>query len=434
MKKVRLAVCLVSVVALLSACGGGGGGDNRAVPANSVEVRGRISDLANVSIQGARVVAIKADGAVISSAVSDVAGQYVLSVPAVGGISGVPSLTLRVDAQDYQSVPGGVRPSKALDITASGQTGSGVPVIQNASSDISLISLPSGSRGSIAGTVTGDNRDGVLVVGGGSSALSGPDGGFVLFNVTPGSVTVNGYAAGLQFTPATVTVTAGAQATGATLNPSGAATGSLSGSINLINTPVGATTSIVLAVKGTFNDISESGEVPRGLRVQRVSGSFTISGVPQGEYLLLAAGENDGLVRNPDPAIAGTQLVSVTVGTGSVTVPSAIQVIAALNHPTPGQAGPEKITTTPTFTWDDVSGEDYYSVSVFDSFGALVWEKPDVPKITGAGSVSVTYGGSALSPGFYQFRATSWRTVGPTPISRTEEQRGQFYVCGANCP
>jgi hypothetical protein len=37
------------------------------------------------------------------------------------------------------------------------------------------------------------------------------------------------------------------------------------------------------------------------------------AGVPDGKYVALAAFENDGLVRDPDTSIGGTQIVHLTV-------------------------------------------------------------------------------------------------------------------------
>ena len=62
------------------------------------------------------------------------------------------------------------------------------------------------------------------------------------------------------------------------------------------------------------------------------------------------------------------------------------------------------------------------------------WEKLDVPLVTGSGNVSVAYGGPALAPGYYQFRAVSWREkkggsqASRTYISATEDLRGVFVV------
>ncbi len=95
----------------------------------------------------------------------------------------------------------------------------------------------------------------------------------------------------------------------------------VTGSVELVNAPDGALTSVILVVEDTFDLPAAWGEAPRGLRSPRtgspdVSGSFSISGVPAGRYVVLAAYENDDLVRAPDTNAAGTDFVTVDVKAG----------------------------------------------------------------------------------------------------------------------
>jgi hypothetical protein len=292
--------------------------------------------------------------------------------------------------------------------------------------------------GSIAGTVGGEpGKRGVLVVAEGPAAISGisdTDGAFVIFNVPPGSYQVRGYAAGVQLETAPATVTAGARATVA-LAPRQAPLGSVSGSVNVVNAPGGSLTSVVLVVKSTFNDKLLRGEVPPGLRAPQggppnVAGAFTIGDVPDGTYLVLAAFENDGLVRDPDTSIGGTQIQQVQIGEASraVTLPASFKITEGLQVMQPGAGeAPEPVTGTPTFVWKDDSSEDGYAIEVVDSLGTVVWSNDKLPRVTG-GNVSVLYGGPALTRGrFYQFRATSYRRD-HVPISQTEDLRGVFIA------
>ena len=138
---------------------------------------------------------------------------------------------------------------------------------------------------------------------------------------------------------------------------------------------------------------------------------------------------NDGSVRDPDTSISGTALVRLEVAGGapSVTNPS-FSVTDALGVIGPGKDSPETVTGTPTFRWADDSSEDRYELVVFDAFGNKVWEKLDLPGVSGSAEVAVAYAGAeALKPGMvYQFRATSIRR--DVPISRTEQLRGVFSV------
>ena len=236
---------------------------------------------------------------------------------------------------------------------------------------------------------------------------------------------------------------AGKTLTGVALSASADALGKISGSVNIVNAPGGSLTSVVLVVASTFDDKFVRGEVPRGLRSPLsgppdVAGAFTIDGVPAGTYKVLAAFENDGLVRDPDPNIAGTQIVTVDMPTPGqdVALASSFKITEALEVFGPGVDAPEAVTTPPKLRWADDSSEDFYTVFVYDAYGNRAWclsddpadagDGPALPAVNGANEVSVDYGGP-MEPGmYYQFRATSWRQQGP--ISATEDLRGVFYV------
>ncbi len=405
----------------------------------AVKVRGQVFDLAagiGKPIGSARIVAVDDSGAAISSvAVTGADGMYDLRIPAPRDASGNIQnykFTLRADASGYQSFPGGLRPAIPTDVTSAVQSGASW-VITNPSTNIGLIGLPSAQRSTITGKVVAPLHAGVLIVGGGSSAISDIDGSFVLFNVTPGSVTVKGFAAGQQLTPATVTVAPSAQAD-VVITASSTPLSRVSGSLSLVNAGGIATTSVVLIVKDTFSATLERGETPRGLRKTGVSNQFTFEGVPDGEYTVIPSLDNDGAVRDPDTSISGTTIVNITVPNGTVrdiTLPTGFKVTAALAVRGPGMDQPEGITTaTPLFKWADDSSEDGYEIRVFDSFGTKIWENLAIAKVTGSPDVTATYAGPALQPGmYYLFQALSYRIkTGRVAISRTEDLRGIFYL------
>jgi hypothetical protein len=411
-------------------------------------VRGRVFDaVTTTGIANAHVLGLDDQATAITDiAISAADGTYELDLPVARNDDGTPvevTFTLRSSAQDYQPFPSGLRTS--LPIETSGATKQEkVYVIQLPLTDISLIPLPAAEQGqpSISGTVVaGEFSAGVLVVaeagGKGLTAVSSKSGAYTIFNVPNGSYTVSGYAAGVVLNPATASV-AGSPLTGIDLSQAGAAGGSVSGNVQIVNAPGGSLTSVVLVVESTFDDTFVRGEVPRGLRTPlsgppNVSGSFSIAGVPPGRYVVLAGFENDGLVRDPDPNIAGTQIVHLEMpnpGT-PMEISDSFKITEALAVVGPGADGPEGVSGMPTFVWQDDSSEDFYSIVVYDAFGNLVWENPDVPSQSGGDNVSVPYGGPALTPGmYYQFRATSWRSPGgnPGPISQTEDLRGVFFV------
>jgi hypothetical protein len=141
---------------------------------------------------------------------------------------------------------------------------------------------------------------------------------------------------------------------------------------------------------------------------------------------VLAAFENDDLVRDPDTSIGGTVIQHITVAGPNVDVPG-FKVTEALAVISPGANGAETVSGTPTFQWVDDSSEDSYDVKVFDALGTLVWEAPSVIGPNGNAPATVAYAGPALVPGmYYQFRAISIKDG--VPISTTEDLKGVFYA------
>jgi len=315
--------------------------------------------------------------------------------------------------------------------------GGGGLVIMNASTDIALLpAAGTAGRGSIEGTVDAADPGGVLVLAvqgttAVSSAVSDRDGDFILFDVPPGATSVQGYRSGLRVTPVDVTATSGA-VTGVVLQTATDGLATVSGNVQLVNAPGGSMTSVILTVESTFIASAARGEAPAGLRAFPVTGAFSIPGVPPGRYVVLAAFENDDLVRDPDTGIGGTALVHVEVpaGGGDVTIPESFKVTGALAVVSPGASTIEVISTTsPVFTWADDSSEDGYELYVFDAFGTLAYMDLGVARVSGGTTVSATWSGAPLVEGMiYQFRAYSWRdrTGGRTYISGTEDLRGVF--------
>jgi hypothetical protein len=389
-------------------------------------------------IANARVVARDAnDTAVSTVAITAADGTYSLNVPAPRDANGVPvkvQYTLRADASGYDTFPKAPRIALPIDISEA----AGTPlVLQNAATDIGLIPIPNASgNGFISGKVTGDVVSatdgskilpgGMLVVANGVTGVVDKAGNFVVYNVPAATgIEVHGYAQGIQVTPATVTVTAGKETAGVELKTAGEATATISGNIQIVNATGGATTSVILVVEETFEPNAARGEAPRGLRVGDVSGAFSINGVPDGNYVVLAAFENDGLVRDPDTSIGGTEIVHITVAGMSQELAEGFKVTGALAVTSPGAEKLDEVSGTPTFVFEDDSSEDTYEVRVFDALGELVWEDLAVPGQSGSGDVSVDYGGDPLTPGMiYQFRATSIKDT--VPISATEDLKGVF--------
>lgn len=379
------------------------------------------------AIEGAHVVARDPNGAAVSRvAKSDGEGHYSLIVSAPRGPDGLPTsvaYTLRADAAEFAPFPAPPRVALPIDVgSASGDP----PVVQSAATDITLLPLADASGlGIVSGAVLGDAPGGALVVAGALTAVADLDGAYTLFNVPAGSTAVEAYAAGAAYTPASAEVAPGAETTGVDLAPSGEATATLSGKIEIVNGGGAGVTSVVLAVASTFQEALGRGEVPKGLRVGDVSGDFSLTGVPPGDYVILAAFENDGLVRDPDTSIGGTETLQVSLTAGQDLAAGSFKVTGALAVLAPGASGLEVVTAPPTLSWEDDSSEDEYLVQVHDALGTLVWETTGNFDPGGSKPVTLPYAGDPLVSGMiYQFRAVSVK--GGVPISATEDLLGVF--------
>jgi hypothetical protein len=393
-----------------------------------VTLRGRVYDsLDDKAIAGARVLARDPSDAVISRvAITGADGTYELVVPARRDASGAPveaNITLRADAQTYETFPKAPRVALPIDLsTAAGKP----PAIESAATEISLLPLSdSEGLGSISGVVHADQPGGTLLVAGGATGAADLDGSYTIYNVAAGDVTVKGYAADLALDTASATVSAGKETTGVDLHATGDATAVVSGKVEIVNAPGGSATSVILVVADTFDEATARGETPRGLRQGNVTGDFSIAGVPDGDYVVLAAFEDDALVRDPDTSIGGTEIVRITVSGQDLPVAESFKVTGALAVVSPGASTMEEVSGTPTFVFEDDSSEDLYEVRLFDALGAKIWEDLEVPRVSGSDNVSVEYDGPALIPGMiYQFRTTSKKDG--TPISQTEDLKGVF--------
>ncbi len=419
-----------------------------------VRIHGLVVDAVTLApLTGAQVNGLDRTSAPLGEvAVSDAEGHYELLVSAPrlpdGELSPEAAYTLQGFAQDYQPFPSGIR--VALPISAADAPYDETLkafIIENPSTTVGLIQLPADQRGgvTISGHVLGEASGGTMVIAEGQDpapyAVADSTGAYTLFNVRAGAPTLKGYRRGLEVTPRALTV---ADVDQADIDLDVVAEGNdnlaaVSGSVTIVNAEGGSETSVVLVPTSVFNGNLLRGPVPFGLRSPdpgiepNVSGSFVIPGVPAGTYKVLAAFENDFLVRDPDLTIGGTSLVEITVEAGRDTaLPESFKVTEALAVTSPGKEKPEVVSATPTFIFADDSSEDYYIVRVFDVFGALVWEDAMVPGVSGSKTVEVPYAGPALTPGmYYQFRATSAREKGGgTAISQTEDLRGVFIVEG----
>jgi hypothetical protein len=302
--------------------------------------------------------------------------------------------------------------------------------------------LLSGQLHDAAGSETAETLaklSGVLMVAEGAetwTSITDKRGAFTIFNLPDGTFELGGYAAGVDVTRQSSSL-AGADKTDVKLEAKLGSLSKVTGSVQLVNPGDGKATSVILVVESTFDAKFARGETPRGLRTPQsgtpnVTGAFSIDNVPDGRYVVLAAFENDALVRDPDTNISGTDTVHITVKGGDLQLSESFKVTGALTVMTPGTDEPEAMITAPMLRWADDSSEDWYEVRVYDAFGKEVWSALHVVAQSGSSDVSVPYAGPMDNGMYYQFRVTSWRMPGgnkaAAPISASEDLRGVFYV------
>ena len=407
-----------------------------------VVIRGQVIDLASsTGVANAHIVALDINGAAASEvAVSSDTGEYELPIPSTRREDGTPvsvELTLRADAAAYQTFPSGLRQSLPIDTSNPEDTGDAL-VVSSALTDIGLLGLPEGSgQGQIFGQVEiPESQNGMLVVassadGVGFAAVANRSGGYRIFNVPAGDYEVQAYARGVNYAPQQATLGAAGE-TEIDLALDDRATGTVSGSVQIVNPTDGSVTSVILVVESTFDDVLARGQTVPGLRAPEpgvapdIMGNYTLEGVPAGRYVVLAAFENDNLVRDPDISIGGTSTLHIEVTPGETTTVEGFKVTGALEIFGPGAQGSEQVQGLPVFSWKDDSSEAEYQVQVFDSFGNITWETT-IPGASGNDPM-VEYAGPDLQSGmYYQFRVTSFSNTG-TPIARTEDLKGVFLV------
>jgi hypothetical protein len=406
-------------------------------------IRGQVFDLADgEAVADANVVALDVNGAAASGvAVSDETGAYELSVPATRNADGVPigvELTLRADASGYQTFPSGLRQALPVDTEEAVEDENGDFVLASTLTEIALLGLPAGSGDAqIFGSIeVPDSSVGALVVATGSdgrgyTAVADRSGEYRIFNLPAGDYEVLAYSRGLNYAAADATVAAGGEVE-VDLSVADKNTGTVMGTVQIVNAPGGAVTSVILAIESTLDENLGRGQTVPGLRAPtpgtapNITGDYSFEGVPAGRYVVLAAFENDALVRDPDLSIGGTSILHIEVQPGMTTTVAGFKVTEALEVFGPGAGEAEAVTGAPTFSWADDSSEASYDVEVYDAFGNLVWEST-IDGVSG-GDPSLVYGGPELKPGmYYQFRVTSLANDG-VPRARTEDLEGVFFV------
>ncbi len=414
-------------------------------------VRGTVSDLStSAALSGARAVALDASGSPLSRvAVTATDGAFSLTVPAERDSSGKPiasSITLRADAQGYQTFPGGVRTALPIDLsTATFDSGANDWVITSTLTALKLLALTSGGQAYIHGNVAKPpSGAGRLVVaepapggagpGTGLTGVADTDGNYAIFNLAVGtSYVVTAYTKGANYTPVTTATLATGDNAVDTIALSGGTGMTLSGGLIFNNSPPNLTPSVTLAVQSTYDTTLDRGYAPPGLTVTGDTNGYTFTGVPDGKYQVLAAFTLDGDVRNiSGTGNTGSPAVTIAGGTCTAGCPLAnFKIIPAVQLDTIDgvavSATPVTLTTAnPVFAWTTTSvdsSSQTYDVWVYYSTGLTAMH---VSLGASSGQNTVKYVGPALVRGeYYQLRIYAIANGGAVD-SYTEDVAGVF--------
>ncbi len=341
---------------------------------------------------------------------------------------------VRISAQGFNEVPQGSVSPVPFSVS-SGQT----------FSQKYYMNVLQGTFGKIEGTVN-PNLAGFLIVAKSSGmnseyhTNSGPDGYFVLFNVSYESYEVDAIKSGYQSAnQPQVTLTSGSSSATVQINVNQITGSTLIGKVTF------------LAVENGIVDISLldkiSHTVVNGLTAMIDSSrNYVINNIPAGEYIAWASYENDGYVMDPDWIFKNPGALNVSFSTDTpkvrdFSVTGVITIISPTNPP--GEITPALADSLfPTFHWNAYPQTKEYIVEVRDINGNLVWggftesgeiRHSQIPKEWN--SVEFNFDGSAssqLQPGnIYQWRlyadddATS---DVQTLLSSSEDLMGLFFI------
>lgn len=350
-------------------------------------------------------------------------GTYAVQIPAG-------AYTIKASRQGYDPVP-------PRDIAPYPVT---VPAGQTTEYSIAMSTSSVVVGGAISGRVT----DGIAGVAGilvvaesgltGCSSLTDGHGYYWIFNVPPGSYTVQALGAHLVSSTADVAVPPSGQVNNANLIVTRSATGAVRGHVTFL-----ATTNIDVDVT-LLNPLS--GDPVPGLSEPTVGQNYVIALIAPGTYLARASFDNDGKVMDPDWIVKNGQPY-VTVGMDTIdrdfSLTGAVEVLAPTN-PASSTQPVDVQDPRPVLRWSPYSSADHYVIEVTDQNGRVVWggfennwtvRKVVVPKT----STSIVYNEDStateeLRAGHvYRWRVYASKDDAREPtgwklISVSEEQRG----------
>lgn len=364
MRRISVGIILFLVIAIGG--GGGGGSDDSHTPMGtlSVDVVDAIDD---TPINDASITVYDSSNILVTRDLSfDGSFEYSLSPG---------TYIITVAAQDYLPVPLSNQSAIPFEII------DGETTIQT----VAMEEHPdAGTTGQISGyTLTPDpdflGISGVLVVAKDdsldlhASAITGPDGDYVIYNAPPGNYTLEAYLAGYReiSEPVTVDVVAADEYFADEIEMEVHANADLYGKVTFLAI-VNGVVDITLVHPDTLDVIP-------GLSTQNQDSELTyqLDSVPPGTYIAWASYRNDDYVMDPDSIRkSGLPKVEFTESSGDLEKNFDVTGAVTIDSPTnePDLVVPVEVNTaSPTFTWIKYPSAKEYIVEVFDSSGETIW-------------------------------------------------------------
>jgi len=302
-----------------------------------------------------------------------------------------------------------------------------------------------GTYGKIDGKII-PNLPGFLVIAKSTTTnaevhtYSGPDGYFALFNVPFDTYQINTFKSGYQ--PSNNPVI--------TLSSNNSSANTSINVIQIVGSKLNGKVTFLAAENGIV-DISmldrQSLSAINGLSTKiDTSRNYSLSGIPNGEYMAWASYENDGYVMDPDwvfknPGELEISFISDTTKILNFSVTDALTIISPTN-PADSLVPALVDTTVPTFYWNAYPQAKEYIIEVRDANGNLMWggftnsgviNHTQIPKEWN--SVEYNFDGSAVSPlipgNVYQWRiyVDDAATANiQTLLSSSEDLMGLFII------
>ena len=350
---------IIPTLFFISACSSGGGGSTPPPPGTlSVTVTDGES---GAVLPDVRVLVFDADtneptsDALITDAQGTASNTYDIG-----------SYYLVLSKQGYSGSP-------ARGVTALAHN---VASSQTTTVEVSLFTLADPTLGSISGQVTDGASAiaGVLVVAtdaGGTiaaySSISDANGDYIIYNVPAMNYLITSWRTSFNSDEVAATVVQGLDTPDTNLTLTAGANGTVSGTVTF------------LAVENGEVDVSLIHPITRdvipGTSTQTSATNYSISSVPNGDFIARASFENDSYVMDPDAIVKFGEPV-VTITNDSVDLPFDVTGTVTLDSPTnPATDTVPAIVTslTPTLTWTAYPSTTDYVIEVINSSGNVIW-------------------------------------------------------------